>query len=167
MTTNTDERTYTIKYYLGGDWKFLALVTGKVEFCVLCIQLTYICFTEYVGIDSTTREYSCIWCKCPSKEWYNPEKRWSLSDNARGARTTEENLTLATGTRKKFNVSHPPLFTSIPLENVVIDNLHLFLRVSDVLIDLILESLIKYVPLATLTSTDTNTLMAIKPFLQV
>ena len=112
-----------------------------MEFCVLCIQLTYICFTEYVRIDSATSEYSCIWCKCPSKEQYNPEKRWSLSDNAHGARTTEENLTLATGTRKKFNVSYPPLFRSIPLENVVTDNLHLFLRVSDVLIDLLILEL--------------------------
>ena len=24
-----DDRTYDITYYLGGDWKFLALVTGR------------------------------------------------------------------------------------------------------------------------------------------
>ena len=42
--------------------------------------------------------------------------------------------------KKQFNVSHPPLFPTIPLERVVIDNLHLFLQVSDVLINhLILE----------------------------
>ena len=32
-------------------------------------------------------------------------------------------------------MSHPPLFPTIPLERVVIDNLHLFLRVCDVLIN--------------------------------
>jgi len=38
-------------------------------------------------------------------------------------------------------VSHPPLFPTIPLHNVVIDNLHIFLRVSDVLINLLLVDL--------------------------
>ena len=43
--------------------------------------------------------------------------------------------------RQKFNVSNPPLFPTIPLSHVVIDNLHLFLRVSDVLIDLLVTEL--------------------------
>ena len=34
-----------------------------------------------------------------------------------------------------------PLFPTIPLYRVVIDNLHLFLRVSDVLIDLLIKEL--------------------------
>ena len=41
-----------------------------------------------------------------------------------------------------FNsVGHPPLFTTIPLTNVVIDNLHLFLRIADVLINLLILEL--------------------------
>ena len=43
--------------------------------------------------------------------------------------------------RKKFNVSRAPLFPTIPLQNVVIDNLHLFLRVSHVLINHLIEEL--------------------------
>ena len=39
------EQDYEILYYLGGDWKFLALATG---------------------IDSATSRYACIWCKCPN-----------------------------------------------------------------------------------------------------
>ena len=42
---------------------------------------------------------------------------------------------------KKFNVSHPPLFPTIPLTNVVIDNLHLFLWVAEVLINLLITEL--------------------------
>ena len=42
---------------------------------------------------------------------------------------------------KRFNVSHPPLFLTIPFVNVVVDNLHLFLRVADVLIDHLIEEL--------------------------
>ena len=65
-------------------------------------------------------------------------------DSSLGARTIEENIELCGLSRhsksKKYNVSHLPLFPTIPLKNFVIDNLHLFLRVADVLIDqLILE----------------------------
>ena len=60
---------------------------------------------------------------------------WSLS------RTVEENTSLAAQRKKKFNVSNPPLFKSIPLTTVVIDNLHLFLRVADVLINLLTTEL--------------------------
>ena len=61
----------------------------------------------------------------------------------KGARTVEENTEAAAlrRSKKQFNVSHPPLFPSIPLRNVVIDNLHLFLRVSDVLINLLVVEL--------------------------
>ena len=113
---------YNVNYYLGGDWKFLALVTG---------------------IDSASSRYSCIWCKCPSDERSLTDKEWSVSDVTKGACTIEENIQLSQlpKSRKKFNVSHPPLFPKIPLKNVVIDNLHLFLRVADVLIDLLIVEL--------------------------
>lgn len=57
-------------------------------------------------------------------------------------RSTEENLKLASTQKKQFSVARNPLFPSIPLHNVVIDNLHLFLRVSDVLVDLLLGKLV-------------------------
>ena len=63
-----------------------------------------------------------------------------MCDKEKGACSTEENITASLRRRKQYNVSHPPLFPMIPLTNVVIDNLHLFLRMSDVLISqLIIE----------------------------
>ena len=62
-------------------------------------------------------------------------------DKALGGRTTEQNVDLSSKRKKKFNVSHPPLFPKIPLKNVVVDNLHLFLRVADRLIDLLITEL--------------------------
>lgn len=67
-------------------------------------------------------------------------KKWSLFDETQG-RSTEENTELGSKGKKKYNVSHPPLFCKIPLKNVVIDNLHLFLRVADRLIDLLITDL--------------------------
>lgn len=115
-----DGQKYHIIYYLGGDWKFLAICTG---------------------IDSATSTYACIWCKCAKQDRHDTSKVWSITDPTRGARTVEENLELSKKTRSKFNVSHAPLFPNIPLMNVVIDNLHLFLRISDVLLTRLIESL--------------------------
>ena len=43
--------------------------------------------------------------------------------------------------QKEYNVFHAPLFPTIPLMNVIIDNLHMLLRVSDVLINLLVTEL--------------------------
>ena len=96
-------KLFSIEYYLGGDWKFLALVTG---------------------IDSATSKYACIWCKCPDTDRHKTNKEWSISDIAKGAHTIEENMTASRKRSKKFNVSNPPIFPSIPLTRVVVDNLH-------------------------------------------
>ena len=114
--------TFSIEYYLGGDWKFLAAVTG---------------------IDAASSTYACIWCKCKRDERWDTSKEWSISDVTKGARSTEENLEISAlpNSRKKFNVSNPPLFPTIPLSHIVIDNLHLFLRVADVLINLLITEL--------------------------
>ena len=61
-------------YFLGGDWKFLALCTG---------------------IDSAMSNYSRIWCKCPKFDRYDMAKKWSISDPEFGARTIEENIMLS------------------------------------------------------------------------
>ena len=90
-----DGRIYDVVYFLGGDWKFLALCTG---------------------IDSAMSNYSCIWCKCPKFDRYDMAKKWSISDPEFGARTIEENIMLSKK-RKEYNVSHAPLFPTIPLTN--------------------------------------------------
>ena len=98
-----DDETFRIVYSLGGDYKFPSMVTG---------------------IDSANCKYACIWCKCPK------ESRW-ITDKTWDSRTTEVNELLSSKSKKSFNVTNPPLFPFIPLQNVVIDNLHLFLRVTN------------------------------------
>ena len=107
---------------MGGDWKNLAMATG---------------------LDSASSTFACIWCKCPVDQRAKTKKKWSITDVANGARTIEENVRLCSSapSTKRFNVSNLPLFPSIPLTNVIIDNLHLFLRVSNVLIDLLIVEL--------------------------
>ena len=122
-TITVRDQTVTIVYYVGGDWKFLEMVTG-------------------IGAATYTSRYACIWCKCPQLERFDTLQKWSIMDTDYGARTLEENIALAQSRAKeKFNVINNPIFPTIPQTCVVVDNLHMLLRVCDVLIDLLLMEL--------------------------
>lgn len=109
---------YNIEYFLGGDWKFSACVCG---------------------LGAANQDFACIWCKCPRNERYDTRRKWSLTDKSLGARDSEEIGKHAKG--KKYNCKHDPLFSFIPIDHVIIDTLHLFLRISDNLIELLIREL--------------------------
>ena len=69
-----DGNTFKIEYYLGGDWKFLAMVTS---------------------IDAASSDYACICGKCKKDDCGDIQQQWSLCDKYLGARTIEENIELA------------------------------------------------------------------------
>lgn len=83
-TIKVDDDEYRIKFFLGADWKFLALV---------------------VGIKSASAIYSCIWCTCASHERYDVTMAWSLQDKQRDARAIEDIKELAKV--KKTGVEFP------------------------------------------------------------
>ena len=122
-TVEVDNHTFCIEYFLCSDWKFLAIICG---------------------IESATATYACIWCKCPSGERYNMSKEWSITDPKKGARTIAEITachTKAKSSSKRYSCVHPPLFPTIPLDHVIPDVLHLFLRVTDVLFNLLVTDI--------------------------
>ena len=80
-----------------------------------------------------------MWCKCPKQQRWDKSKKWSISDPTFGARTIDEIARFSIG--KKFSYKARPLFDFIPMDHVIIDKLHLFLRISDVLIDLLIREL--------------------------
>jgi hypothetical protein len=109
------DKKFDIEFYMGGDWNFLVMITG---------------------IDSATSTHACIWCKCPALKRYDSTQVWSITDSTHGARTIEESKTIARSMSKKYNLTFEPIFDTIPLTCVVVDNLQMFLRVTDTLIDL-------------------------------
>ncbi len=117
-----DGVSYAIEYFLGGDMKFIALVCG---------------------IDAANAEYSCTWCKCSNMDRWDMDRTWSAFDTAKGARTTKEieDYAKLPKSRMKFNCSRKPLFPFIPIDHVIIDTLHLFLRISDLLTNLLIQEL--------------------------
>ena len=44
---NANNYTYKVEYFLGGDWKLLALVCD---------------------LGRANEDYACVWCKCPRTE---------------------------------------------------------------------------------------------------
>ena len=62
--------TFNVVFFLGGDWKFLAMATG---------------------IDGT---HACIWCKCQAIERHDSTQVWSISDVNFGTRTIEGNIAI-------------------------------------------------------------------------
>ena len=118
-----DGEKFEVDFYLGADWKFLATVCG---------------------IESPNCTHACVWCTCPKGERYNGEKEWSITDVSKRARTVQsisENSKLSARSKKKFNCARVPLFPMIPISRVVIDNLHLFLRITDNLVNLLITDL--------------------------
>ena len=127
-----EDITYTIEWFLSADLKFLALCTG---------------------IGAATSKYACIWCKCPSEDRHDIKQKWSINDVEEGARTIAEIQKLSTLPIKRYKSKHEasdhekygckeqPLFPFIPIDHTIPDILHLFLRVSDVLINLLILDL--------------------------
>ena len=106
---DVDSKTYTIHFYLGADWKFLAMACG---------------------IDAANSTHACVWCTCSKEDRHKLDKEWSISDQSKGARTVQsitDASKLPTRSKQKFNCSNVPLFPMVPMERVIIDNLHLFL----------------------------------------
>ena len=107
-------------FFLGSDWKFLALVCG---------------------LESTTCQYACIWCKCPKQQRFDMTMCWSITNVTKGARTVHEIQEMSKLSKKSklhCNCAREPIF---PMHHVVIDSLHLLLRISDVIINLLIRDL--------------------------
>ena len=108
------------------------------------MKLNYLCcrLALCIGIEAANAKFSCVWCKCPA------DKRHNLNiqcDVVKGTRTVEEIQHLAALPSKrvvhKYGCVRQPLFPSIPIDHVIPDILHLFLRISDVFINLLIVEL--------------------------
>jgi len=63
------DRVFQLKYYLGGDVKFLEMVSG---------------------IEGTTSDHACIWCKFLKNKRHGMNLKWSITDVNQGVRTGEQ-----------------------------------------------------------------------------
>jgi len=111
-----------MEFLLGADWKFLALA---------------------IDIKSASAKHFCIWCKCSAEEWQIIGD-WSMEDSIKGECTIDEIKNLAKSKKRGVEIYgcvRQPLFPTIPINPVIPDVLHLFLRISDLLINLLITDL--------------------------
>ena len=112
--------TYNVTFHLGGDLKWLATV---------------------LGIGAANSNFPCPWCT-----WYSDSKKeiwteneinekWSI--NGRDHQTAVILMKEKTPTKRKGYLREP-LFKFIEFQKTVVDPLHLMLRVSDKLFEILL-----------------------------
>ena len=105
--------TFNVEFFLGGDWKFLATVCG---------------------IELSNQDIACNWCLCPRVLRHDVSQEWPLNDKDTKVSRTIDSIK-KDSIRRKNNCQHVPLFEFIPMDHVIIDTLHLFLRISHVLLE--------------------------------
>ena len=143
-----DGMNFPIEYFLCSDLKFLAVVCG---------------------IESATCTHVCIWCKCPSSERHDMTAEWSFKGN--GARSISDIQVCCKQPKdKRFNCKNIPLFPTIPIHHTIVDMLHLFLRVTDNLFNLLVLDIRRKDALVKCTSESSldscNNLRKLESFLR-
>ena len=115
------DQSVPLKYHLGADMKFI---------------------NEMMGLGACSSTHSCAWCKCPSDERHINDKKLSMINQELGARTIEEIERLCKGPKKRnMSCLRTPVLPFIPVDCVVPDPLHLFLRISDQLVNQLVQIL--------------------------
>ena len=80
-----------------------------------------------------------MWCNCQRNQRHDTSKTWSLTDKLYGGRSCGE-ITEHSKTRR-YNCKSTPLFDFTPIDHAINNSLHLFLRASDNLFELLIKEL--------------------------
>ena len=115
---NVEGTNINIEFFLGGDYKFILMM---------------------LGLKGATSNYACAWCKLHKDERWKVDQHYSHFNQPEMSRSLEEMHAMSTKSKDNYCCHHPPLF-NIDLDHVVQDELHLLLRVTDILTEnLVLE----------------------------
>ena len=112
------DKTVRLNIVFAADYKFLLLT---------------------MGMNKASARYACVWCKVADKDRHDMTKDISFYNTGPMARTHTDMTTLykEKTTDKRLGSHQAPLLT-IDLTNVVLDELHLLLRVVDRLLGCII-----------------------------
>ncbi|CAH1769593.1 1755_t:CDS:2, partial [Entrophospora sp. SA101] len=110
------DKCWKVSLYISSDWKFLATV---------------------LGFNAANSNYFCPWCNCNKSQQGKLNLNWSISKKMEelSVNYDPKNPKLHNGQIRQ------PLFSMIPLDHWVIDELHLMLRVIDRLLSLLFNEI--------------------------
>ena len=115
---NVEGKNINIEFFLGGDYKFILMM---------------------LGLKGATSNYACAWCKLHKDERWKMDQHYTYFNKPQMSRSLEEMHAMCTKSKENYCCHQPPLF-NIDLDHVVPDELHLLLRVTDILTgNLVLE----------------------------
>ena len=107
---------YIISKTLSGDLKYLAAISG---------------------VNNANSSYPCVWCKCKKNDFHDISQKWSISDPNCGARSIKETTDYMNlrSTEARKGYVNKPIFSTVEYNEIVVDLLHMYLRITDRLID--------------------------------
>ncbi|CAJ0829886.1 7835_t:CDS:2, partial [Entrophospora sp. SA101] len=110
------DKCWKVSLYISSDWKFLATI---------------------LGFNAANSNYFCPWCNCNKSQQGKLNLNWSISKKMEelSVNYDPKNPKLHNGQIRQ------PLFSMIPLDHWVIDELHLMLRVIDHLLSLLFNEI--------------------------
>ncbi|XP_048581436.1 uncharacterized protein LOC125561333 [Nematostella vectensis] len=118
-----DGKKINVEFFLGGDYKFLL---------------------QTMGLSAANSAYACLWCKVHKKDRGDMSKDDEYYEKDPLRRTLQD--IIECGKRKKgenYCCVNKPLFNIEP-DHILIDELHLMLRVTDILIDNAIEDAMQW-----------------------
>ena len=110
------------EFFLGGDYKFILLM---------------------LGLKGATSNYACAWCKIHKSERWKIEENYSTYNMPPLARSLEEINKMCSYSKDNYCCDKKPLL-NIELDHIVVDELHLMLRVTDILTENIITECLNW-----------------------
>ena len=143
-TIEVKNKVYKIKQYLGGDMKFLLLSNG-----LMSANSNYHCLYGKYRAGTTSEanldNENCRWSML-NKKWRRTnkgaieiilEEKKNTNNNVTENLSKSANKSVFDKNEKIFCQNHKPIFEHIPVKRIVIDILHLYLRICDRLMSLL------------------------------
>ena len=85
-----------------------------------------------LGLKGATSNYACAWCKVHKADRWNISDNYLIYNTQPMVRTLEEIREMSTTSKDNYCCDKQPLL-NIPQDHIVVDELHLMLRVTDIL----------------------------------
>ena len=120
LTVNNKE--VNTEFFLGGDYKFILLM---------------------LGLKGTTSNYACAWCKVHKADRWKIEESYSHYNTPPLVRSLEEICQMCSLSKDNFCCDKKALL-NIELDHIVVDELHLMLRVTDILTENIISECLNW-----------------------
>lgn len=117
-----DGKRINTEFFLGGDYKFILLM---------------------LGLKSAISTYSCAWCKVKKEDRWKLYKSLEEFNTPPLCRSLNEIKRNSTNKDSPYGCEHEPLL-EIELDHVLPDELHLLLRITDILLENLITSSIDW-----------------------